>query len=116
IGQTLESSDDLVNLLRPLVHNHYFEKLSLLVLNDDGAIVGYKDYDGGVNQIVVNIPDALRFVGSIRDTAGGTQLVLAHNHPSDRWQPSSEDVALTKDVARSAQTLGVPLVEHVVYG
>ncbi len=43
-------------------------------------------------------------------------LILAHNHPSGDPTPSDADVALTREIARAAEPLGVHLLDHVVVG
>ncbi len=41
-------------------------------------------------------------------------LVLVHNHPSGDPEPSTFDVALTRQLAEGAQLLGVKLLDHLV--
>ena len=55
-------------------------------------------------------PRPLRFV--LRD--GGSAFVLVHNHPSGDPAPSPEDVRFTEEVARAADIVGVPLLDHVI--
>jgi len=45
---------------------------------------------------------------------GATGFVLVHNHPSGEPTPSAEDVSMTRAVARAADVIGVPLVDHVI--
>jgi DNA repair protein RadC len=45
-----------------------------------------------------------------------TALILVHNHPSGDPSPSRDDVAMTAEVARAAEALGVVLHDHVVVG
>jgi DNA repair protein RadC len=45
-----------------------------------------------------------------------TAVILAHNHPSGEPTPSREDVALTKEIAKAAATLGIALHDHIVVG
>ncbi|RYE92630.1 MAG: hypothetical protein EOO75_06240, partial [Myxococcales bacterium] len=42
--------------------------------------------------------------------------VLVHNHPSGDPTPSAEDARMTVEVARAAEVVGVPLLDHVVVG
>ncbi len=41
-------------------------------------------------------------------------IALAHNHPSGNTTPSPADVAITKQIAHSGQTLGIELVDHLI--
>lgn len=48
--------------------------------------------------------------------ARATAIVIAHNHPSGDPQPSTQDVALTRQLAEGARILGLRLLDHVVVG
>ena len=43
-------------------------------------------------------------------------VIVAHNHPSTDPSPSPEDVAVTRDLAKAGELLGVELLDHVVIG
>ena len=45
---------------------------------------------------------------------GASGFLLVHNHPSGCATPSGADVAMTERVARAAQVVGVPLLDHLV--
>lgn len=47
--------------------------------------------------------------------AGGTGMIVAHNHPSGGTRPSPEDVALTRRLVQGAAILGVRLLDHLVF-
>lgn len=43
-------------------------------------------------------------------------IVLAHNHPSGDPEPSCDDEAVTRRVARAGQLLDVELLDHLIVG
>jgi DNA repair protein RadC len=43
-------------------------------------------------------------------------LILAHNHPSGDPTPSREDLALTREIQRAAETLRITLHDHIIIG
>jgi DNA repair protein RadC len=47
---------------------------------------------------------------------GATRVIVAHNHPSGQLEPSSEDIALTRQLLSGAQLLGIPLLDHLILG
>ena len=45
---------------------------------------------------------------------GASKIVLAHNHPSRRAQPSRADVTFTHDVIATCRPLGIAVEDHVI--
>jgi len=43
-------------------------------------------------------------------------LILVHNHPSGDPTPSKADIAVTKDIVKAAQPLGVTVHDHLIIG
>lgn len=52
------------------------------------------------------------FVTALR--AGAASLILAHNHPSGDPEPSTEDIRMTRRLARAGAILGVEVIDHIV--
>jgi DNA repair protein RadC len=53
------------------------------------------------------------FVGPISDHA--YSVILAHNHPSGDPAPSAEDRQVTKQLSEAAKTLGMRLLDHIIF-
>jgi DNA repair protein RadC len=53
------------------------------------------------------------FVGPISDHA--YSIILAHNHPSGDPAPSEEDRKVTRQLKAAATTLGIRLLDHIVF-
>jgi len=53
------------------------------------------------------------FVGPISDHA--YSIILAHNHPSGDPTPSHEDRQVTQQLAAAAKTLGMKLLDHIIF-
>jgi DNA repair protein RadC len=41
-------------------------------------------------------------------------VILAHNHPSGSTEASRDDIAMTREVRRALQPLGVILHDHLI--
>jgi len=48
--------------------------------------------------------------------SNATAFAVAHNHPSSNAQPSQADVAITRTLQQAGETMGIPLIEHVIVG
>jgi DNA repair protein RadC len=54
------------------------------------------------------------FRAAIAESAAS--LILVHNHPSGDPTPSPEDRAVTTQLRRSGETLGIGVIDHVIVG
>ena len=45
---------------------------------------------------------------------GTAAILVGHNHPSGDPEPSSEDRAVTRRLARASEVVGLEFVDHVV--
>jgi DNA repair protein RadC len=41
-------------------------------------------------------------------------LIVAHNHPNGQLQPSEADIEITKRLTKSADILGIELLDHLI--
>ena len=67
---------------------------------------------GLVNRTMVHPREV--FAGPLTDRAAA--IILAHNHPSGSLDPSSEDDEITRRLVGAGQTLGIPVLDHVIFG
>lgn len=47
---------------------------------------------------------------------GSSALILVHNHPSGDPTPSDADIAMTREIAKAGETLGIQIHDHLVIG
>lgn len=67
---------------------------------------------GLVNRTMVHPREV--FAGPLTDRAAA--VILAHNHPSGSLSPSPEDDEITRRLVNAGATLGIPVLDHVVFG
>jgi DNA repair protein RadC len=48
--------------------------------------------------------------------AGAAAVILAHNHPSGKVEPSPEDRVVTTRVCEAGETIGIEVLDHVIIG
>lgn len=66
---------------------------------------------GLVNRTVVHPREV--FADPLTDRASA--IVVAHNHPSGRLEPSPEDIEITERIRASGETLGIKLLDHLIF-
>ena len=96
---------------RPRLATLEHEEVWLLCLDGRNALkTARRVAQGGAHGCALTARDVL--TPALRD--GASAIVLVHNHPSGVPTPSPEDLAMTRAVARAAEVVGIPLLDHVV--
>jgi DNA repair protein RadC len=53
------------------------------------------------------------FADPITDRASA--IIIAHNHPAGGLMPSKEDIEITKQIKAAGETLGIRLLDHIIF-
>lgn len=53
------------------------------------------------------------FADPITDRAA--TIIIAHNHPSGDLIPSKEDTEVTRQLKAAGETLGIKLLDHIIF-
>ena len=48
--------------------------------------------------------------------ANASSMLILHNHPSGKLNPSKEDCMLTDRMLKLSELMGIPLVDHIIVG
>lgn len=104
----------IVDNLRGLVlaPPHQRERCHAVFLDDNRQFLGS-------NAIGLGRVDALSF--SMRDlfqralAIEARGMVLAHSHPSGDCRPSVNDIEVTKEIAKVANSLCIELIDHLIF-
>lgn len=52
------------------------------------------------------------FADAVADRAAG--VICVHNHPSGTLEPSSQDIAITRQLAEAGIIMGITLLDHII--
>lgn len=105
------------NLKQATEHLHYrflypdSECLHILYLREDGHVIDSSIEHGGNDHVMINLR-ALFWRAMENDAAS---LIIAHNHPSGIAAPSAADQAITRQLACVGKSLGVDLMDHLIF-
>lgn len=99
--------------LMPKAHGWTEERFGMVALNAKGDLLADRILSQGTATACLISPreffrEALKF--------GANSALAWHNHPSGDPSPSREDIALTKRLRTSGESLGVPLADHIIVG
>ena len=88
------------------------EHFLCLALNGAHEVIATRVVSLGlVNRTIVHPREV--FADPLQDRAAA--VVVAHNHPSGNVEPSDEDRAITQRLSASGETLGIRLLDHVIF-
>ena len=65
---------------------------------------------GGQTAVAVDI----RMVFREGLNCSASSLIISHNHPCGGPVPSGADKQLTKSIQQAGQTIGIPLIDHII--
>ncbi len=105
------TSQDVVNIFKPRVMTLQHEECWIVYLNGASNIIEQQKIShGGLDATVVDhrliVKRALELLA--------TRIVVVHNHPSGIFQPSVDDVAITKRIQNAAALFDISLLDHVI--
>lgn len=109
----IKSASDVAKLLMEEMKFEKREIVKLILLNTKNIVLKIKNISlGGSNFAVIDPKDIL--VEAIKMQA--PKIILVHNHPSGNPTPSNEDYCVTKRVYKSAEIIGIELLDHIIIG
>ncbi|SMH27955.1 JAB domain-containing protein [Mesorhizobium australicum] len=86
-------------------HVLYLDKKNRLISDECLSI-------GTVDHVPVYPREVLRRALALNATA----LIIVHNHPAGDPEPSSADMAMTKEIQKGCKVMGLTLHDHIIVG
>ncbi|WP_127959485.1 RadC family protein [Serratia microhaemolytica] len=109
-------------LLNPKITQHYVHSLLthherevflVLFLDNQHRVISHQEmFSGTINSVVVHPREIVREALKLNAAA----IILAHNHPSGKSQPSRADRLLTEQIVSACQLLEIKVLDHLVIG
>lgn len=82
-----------------------------VTLNGAGEVLGNRVITMGLlNHSLVHPREV--FADAITDRAAS--IVCVHNHPSGSLEPSSQDIAITRQLKEAGSIIGISLIDHLI--
>ncbi len=109
----ISSPADVDRLLRGRIANLDRENFVVVLLNTKNEVIETSTISVGTLSASLVHPREV-FKPAIRASAAG--VILAHNHPSGKVEPSREDREVTARLVEAAEVLGIEVLDHVIVG
>ena len=102
---------NVAKFVRSILTDGRRQHLFVFYLDGQHRVTGYSIVSSGFPSYT---PVALREVFQRALLAGAIAIAVAHNHPYGSPTPSNEDRAVTRQLQRAGNLLGIKLVDHVL--
>jgi DNA repair protein RadC len=109
----LSSWQKVLDYCRARLAHEPTERFHLLFLDRKNVLIADEEQQRGT---VDHTPVYPREVVKRALDLGASAIILVHNHPSGDPTPSKADIAMTREVAKAAETLGLTVHDHIVIG
>ncbi|HSD05850.1 RadC family protein [Flavobacterium sp.] len=107
----ITSSKAVFEVMQPIIGELQHEEFWVLYLNNSNKILFKTQLSkGGLTGTVVDT----RIVFKIALEQNATSIILSHNHPSGKLQPSEADIQITKKIKSAGQQLDIPVLDHII--
>ncbi len=104
-------SKDAFELMYQRIGDLKHEEFWVLYLDNANKVLDkYQLSKGGLTATLVDV--RLVFKRAIELSSVG--MILCHNHPSGKMQPSHSDIELTKQIKEAGVTLNIKLLDHLI--
>ncbi|AAS95671.1 RadC family protein [Nitratidesulfovibrio vulgaris] len=109
--KVLCTPQSVAEMARMRLGNCPHEEVWVALLDNQNRLIAWeRATKGTVNASVIYPRDVLEM--ALRCSASG--IILVHNHPGGNPVPSQPDFEVTRQLSRSALTLGIRLLDHVI--
>ncbi len=111
-GRTLVASpDDVARVMMPRLRDKRNESFWVLLLDSKNSLIHEEELTvGTLNASLVHPREVFKV--AIDRTAAA--VIVVHNHPSGNNEPSSEDMAITRQLVEAGRIIGIPIHDHII--
>lgn len=113
LGRCVSRPADVYELVRPEMEHLVQEQVRVVLLDTRCRVLDVVlVYQGNVSSVNFRAAEVLREAV----ITNAPSVVLVHNHPSGDPEPSPPDIALTKELVKAGEILGIEVADHVIVG
>lgn len=107
----ITSSNDVYQLLHPVLADLKHEEVWLLLLNKANRVIKKVQLSkGGITGTVIDV----RMIMKEAIESLSSAIILCHNHPSGNTNPSREDDQITLKLKEAGEIMDIKLLDHLI--
>jgi len=107
--QNGQSVYDMFKPLEKLDHERFY---TVVIDGANQVVAVHLSFQGTLNQSLVHP----REIFKVALLCSGAGVILVHNHPSGKTEPSKEDFVLTQRLKEAGRIMGIEVLDHVIIG
>ncbi len=110
--KTLKGRGDFKTHLTAQLYGKPIEEVYVVGVDGGDALIKTQKLSSGDGRSVsVYVREIVDF--ALRTKSVG--IVMAHNHPGGKYKPSQEDIEMTREILWSLDSVGVTLMDHLIF-
>jgi DNA repair protein RadC len=107
----ITSSQAVFELMQPIIGDLSHEEFWIIFLNNSNKVIAKQQLSkGGLTGTLVDT--RIIFKKAVEVLATG--IIVCHNHPSGKLNPSSSDKNITKKIKEAGRVMDINLVDHLI--
>lgn len=107
----ITSSKAVFDIMQPIIGELPHEEFWVLYLNNSNKVIHKNQISkGGITGTVVDT----RIVFKTAFENHATSIILCHNHPSGKLEPSEPDKQITKKIKTAGDVVDVKVLDHII--
>jgi len=107
----IDGSKAIFNMMQPVIGELQHEEFWIVYLNNSNKVLHKEQLSkGGLTGTVVDV----RLVFKKAIELFSTAIILCHNHPSGKLQPSQADKSITNKLKLAGETLDIKVLDHLI--
>ena len=113
VKKVIKNPQNVVGILMPELRFLKHEVFGVVLLDTKNQVISTPRISkGGLSSSIVHPREV--FKEAIRRSSAA--IILYHNHPSGKPEPSQEDIKITNRLIKAGKLIGIEVLDHVVIG
>ena len=109
----LNSANKIYDYFKDIYIGEEQEMFYAIYLNTKSMLINYKLlFKGTLNMSYVHPREVFKY--AVMESA--SSIIIMHNHPSNDVTPSTQDEEVTYSLMNLGKTMGIPVVDHIIFG
>ncbi len=108
---TLDTTEKIGEYAKQFFYGKLVENLYMISLNSANEVMRFDKISEGT---ATAASVSMHIIAKRAILNEASAVILMHNHPGGRLEPSMADITMTRDVKEALSSLGISLIDHII--